>query len=76
MFVTTADHLSLYLGNKEGTLDLRICFIFCVNIMTKIMTTVRDKPRGEGGKKLRVTVTVDRAEFSFETKLCQLIKAR
>ena len=51
MFVTTAEHLSLYLGNKEGTLDLRICFIFCVNIMTKIMTPVRDKPRG--GKKLR-----------------------
>ena len=74
MFVTTADHLSLYLGNKEGTLDLRICFIFCVNIMTKIMTTVRDKPRG--GKELRVTVTVDRAEFCFETKLCQLIKVR
>ena len=53
MFVTTADHLSLYLGNKEGTLDLRICFIFCVNIMTKIMTMVRDKPRG--GKELRVS---------------------
>ena len=75
MFVTTAEHLSLYLGNKEGTLDLRICFIFCVNIMTKIMTTVKDKPRG-GKEERRVTVTVDGAEFCFETKLCQLIKVR
>ena len=41
--------------------------------MTKIMTLVRDKPRG--GRKLRVTVNVDGSEFCFETKLCPLITA-
>ena len=54
---------------------MRSCFIFCVNIMTKIMTMVTDKPRGVR-ENLRITVTVDKSKFCFETKPCPRIRVR